>query len=612
MSVESQATKDYSNYTYAKGVLKRVIDSWAKIEDAQERIRTLRYTRDMDSVTLRASGIIKPDECYSPVRVMDTNIRREQPQYINYLTQSPRSLVFVAPRETPPDLVANGESDFTKKARYLAWEKPFMRVVDGAQTFGWDAVEVLFDDELPGHFCVEHIGHGDLIFSLDCEDLQAQEVVIRRVRLTSWQLKQFVADFGWEESSVNELIKSNSKGEVQSEDAIHCAYKCFYRKDKAVFVGWFSDKASDWLKVPTGLFLGRRDISSGKVVVGQDEEGQEIVDYPAIPETNYPIHILPYVESEDGKITCLKGRGDMDESIQEAASALQTAIVNGTLRASNVYGAPAQSPINTAPNSAPRVTDVILVNGRMYDQPITFFRSPYPEPAAIQALQAVVSQNQQEQSQVNFTVLNRKDSNKTATEVNSAEQKASELSSIQIILLSTFIRSVYGLCWSIYQSRVLQQKIEVTQNLLPFFAEQDQTTGQLRPTEYILKSSGDVDVIEKKDKLNRMMQAWPVVGQTPIGMLFLKDILKLAFPDDAEKYITELDNQTVLRDKMLIKKLADTVQATVVDPNTGQLTPQAQPHAQQLMQLKQEVEQSLTPQNGEQQNGKQGNQNVGS
>jgi hypothetical protein len=121
-----------------------------------------------------------------------------------------------------------------------------------------------------------------------------------------------------------------------------------------------------------------------------------------------------------------------------------------------------------------------------------------------------------------------------------------------------------------------------------------------------------VDVIEKKDKLNRMMQAWPVVGQTPIGMLFLKDILKLAFPDDAEKYITELDNQTVLRDKMLIKKLADTVQATVVDPNTGQLTPQAQPHAQQLMQLKQEVEQSLTPQNGEQQNGKQGNQNVGS
>src|SRR5204862_6583179 len=137
-------------------------------------------------------------------------------------------------------------------------------------------------------------------------------------------------------------------------------------------------KTSAWLKTPMKLFLGRRD-SNSPPVLDQDTSQP---DFPSVDETLYPFYMLPYVESENPKITQLTGRAFLDWPAQEAASAILSGIVNGTMRASNVYAAPdlpAGTPLtDTAP---PKQTDTKIKHGKLFDRPVKFFHTDYPDEA---------------------------------------------------------------------------------------------------------------------------------------------------------------------------------------------------------------------------------------
>lgn len=592
-AVESKSM-DYMDFSRAKAHYGRMIDSWVQVATSTERNRALRFQKGTDSADLRAGGILKQDEMYNPVRIIDTNIRREQPQYINYLTQSRRSIVFAPQEEETVDGLEKLEMDFTKKARYLGWEIPFIRCIDGAQTHGWDSVEIVFSIQYPGNFCFHHVGHENLIFALDSEDINFQETVLRREQLTAYQLQTFVAEKGWNSTEVENIIsltKQNMGGTMCEEVNVY-VFKVFFKKDGVVMVSWMHPMCNEYLVEPAPLFLGVRDT---EVAPEGGEDGGE-PDYPPVFETEFPFTIYKYIESEDPIITNLLGRVALDESVQEAVSAMSSGMINGILRASNVYASPAATNINANPNAAPRALDVVLTNGSIFDQALNFWHLPYPDASVIQAIQATVTQNQQEQSQVNFSVLNRKDSGKTATEVNAATQKAGELSSVQIILISIFIRQAYSKAWRLYQNRVLQMKIAVEESLLPLFGEftqqetpQPPLTGMgvgmdvnqppivytiAIPREYIIKSSGDVDVVQRQENLQRKMQAWPVIANTPVAGEFLKDILRASFPEDAARYIATMDQAAQAQEqqtKAMLANVSKVLQATVTDPATGKL-----------------------------------------
>jgi hypothetical protein len=603
--------RDYYDFKFAQGVYTKLIDGWGGVVDETDRQRALRYVKDADSNSLRENGTLKPDEVYTPVRLIDSNIRGEQPALIQYITQSRRSIIFASPNSEPIDGIEKLEEDFTLKARYLGWEIPFIQNLDGSQAHAWDAVEIIFDPDYPGNFCIEHIGHDRLIFSIDSEDIEAQEVIAIRKMLTNNQLRSMVKEGSFNSEQVEKLIGSGSKTLGLTDSSNEC-YKIFFKQEGIVHVAWYAKNCDEYLKEPAPLFLGLRDFTVQPPppnpleanILPLPQVDQQ--DYPPIFETEFPVVQLKYIESNDPRIIELQGRCKLDEASQEAASAIQSGMVNGTIRASNVMASPAQTPLDATPSDLPILTDVFIGNGRMFSKPVNFFTTPWPRAECVQFLQAVVTQNKQELGNVNFSVLNRKDSGKTATEIQAASKESQELSGVQVILMSIFIRRVYAKCWRIYQNRVLQGKLIIKDPyLLKLFGEDVKVDNNFQvisckeAKNYIIKSSGDVDVVQRQEKLNRLMQGWEVFGKTPIASEYLKDILRYSFPEDAVRYITILENGVDNQYKALLEKTSQVLKAVIIDPATGGLIPSAQQFGPQLQQLAQQIQQALSGQ-GEQ------------
>jgi hypothetical protein len=596
--------KDYYTYEYAKGVYDKLISGWSPIVAETERQRDIRYAKDSDSEDLRRSGLIAPDALYTPARIADTNIRMEQPSYIRYITQSRRSIIFASEDGTQVDGLEKLEEDFTKRARYEKWEVPFIRMIDGGQAHGWDALELIFDENKPGNFCFEHIGHDRLIFSTDCEDIEAQEVIAIKKMLTGKQLKAMVQD-GFDEAQVGKLIATNQKSLGQS-DCINECYEIFFKQGGVVHVAWYATACDGYLKAPTKLFMGRRDFTAPMAMDSIDELTEEIIpgDYPPIFEKEFPVVIYKYIESNDPRIVEISGRVKLDEAAQEGASALQSSFVNKSLRSAKVYGSPAGNDVNSDPSGLPLLTDVVLAGDRLISKPINFWNFPSPDESMLKGMQTLILQNKQEQSRPDFAATNRKDSGKTATEMNLVAEQKNELSSVQVILLSITLREAYAKAWKIFQNRVLQGKVIIKDPvLLNLFGEgieiEPETMRVVRCVKakyYIIKSSGDVDVVQRNEKLQRLMQGWEVFGKTPLATEYLKDIIRYSFPEDAARYIAVLEQaqmNEVAQLKGLLQQTGAALQASVMDPATGQLTPQAQPHQDKLVMLNQQIQAAL-------------------
>lgn len=596
--------KNYYDYQYAKGVYDKLISGWSATVAETERQRDIRYVKDSDSADLRTAGLIAIDAIYTPARLVDTNIRTEQPSYIRYITQSRRSIIFASSDGIQVDGLEKLEDDFTKRARYDKWEIPFIRMIDGGQAHGWDALELLFDEKKPGNFCFEHIGHDRLIFSVDCEDIEAQEVIAIKKMLTSKQLKTMVAE-GFNEAQVNKLIETNTR-RVGLSDCVNECYEVFFKEGGIVHMAWYATNCDDYLKSPAPLFMGMRDFAAGLQPPEVDPLTGQVIspaNYPPIFETEFPVILYRYIESNDPRIVEIVGRVRLDEAAQEGASALQSSFVNGCLRASKVYGSPAGANINDDPNGLPILTDVVLSGDRLISRPINWWNLPYPQESVIKGMQTLILQNKQEQSRPDFAATNRKDSGKTATEMNLVAEQKNELSSVQVILLSITLREAYAKAWKIYQNRVLQGRIIIKDpTLLNLFGKDIAVDEEMRvikcsgPAYYIIKSSGDVDVVQRNEKLQRLMQGWEVFGKTPLAMEYLKDIIRYAFPEDAARYISVLEQaeiNQVNQLKALLQQTAAVLQASVVDPASGELTPAAAPHKDKLIMLAQHIQQAL-------------------
>lgn len=610
---------DYTDYSKAKLCFKRLIDNWRDIVSNTEINRAKRYIVDCESEKLRAQGILKADEIYNTVRIIDTNIRREQPKYLNYFVGSRRALVLSSQEETHPEGVDKLEILFTKVARYDGYEIPFIRCFDGGQTHGWDFVEILFNQDKPGHFEFEHVGRDKLIFDIESHDIQKQELILKVEELTGSQLKSFVRLGGWNKEQVDKLLSETDKKSENGEEVKVCIYKCFWKTSEGnIKFSYYSDKGDDYLAPIKDLFLGIRDVNGGKKIINQEEinKGLEsgmmvepILDYPKVVETQFPFFGFKYVESENPVITDLKGRADLDESVQEGAGALTSALINGTVRASHIMGSPRPTQLNTFPNAAPKQINVTVRSGLIWDQPMDWDHLPYPDAGSItKAFQTIVGQNQQEQSSVDYLATNRKDTNKTATEIQSAQSLASELSSVQVINTSIFLRAAYGKAWLIYQSRVLQGKIKVAPTALQYFGDikykETNIDGEIRiendpltqepiivsitPKVFIVKSSGDVDVIQRDEMLQRYMQAWPVISNSGIAEEFFRDYLRLAFPQDVERYIKVLDDKKVEYTEQLKTMLMQT--ANVLKTSLGSNPEASNENMGQIQQLFQQIQ----------------------
>jgi hypothetical protein len=593
-------TEKFSNFNSARVYLQQIRDSWKPEVEATLGRRATRDVR-IDVDALRESGVIKEDETFIPVRIIDMNIKREQPSYINYLRNSRRIAIFTCTSQPQLDTQLL-EQEFTKGMTYPEWETPHFKCVDGSQTHGWDTIEVVFDTARPLKVSLEQVGHDKLFFSYDALHLQNCSRVIRQYDLTIQQLMEYVVKFGFSNEQVQNLIASKKDAGAKEESTFR-VYKCFYKLEGVVYVGWFALDygTSDWLKAPVKLFLGRRIKQQVEVMVdvpiqiGINPDGTPLMHVTKQPtlqeqwvnvdETNYPLFVLPYQETEKQKITEHDGRVFLDANKQEAHTAVLTGFVNGITRASNVYGSPSQ---DTADGGPLKVADVKLVNGAVMTRPMNFWHPDYPDPSVLKALQYMDGANANEVGDTNFAALNRQDSRKTATELTQAQNESQKLDSVQLVLYSTHIRLVYSFAWLIVQSQALQ-------GLLPSFLLTLQANGQyvqdvntISQT-FDVRAAGDVDVIQKAQMVQQMKQDWPVIQTTALAQTFLIDLVKLQYPNDAERY-----EQILLQGdqkKQVIQGLATLVMELVkANPSLiASLSPEQQQQMAQLAQTTQAV-----------------------
>lgn len=593
------------SFTYAKPRIKSLIDRWNHIEEDVKRARMLRYMK-MDKETLNGLGLFKEDETFIGVRLIDTNCKAEQPPYTSYITQSRRSLIFEQPGGFDIPGIQKLEHAFTIASRYEGWDKPFIKTVDGAIFLGWDWVEVCLDITKPGHFSVEHVGNERLLFDHEAEDIQQQELVLRFQELSKIQLLSDITQYNFNKEQVRKILDATEENQGKTKDILYKIYKVFFKKDDVVYSAYYGgDKTTDWLRVPTLFSLGRADIEAGPTLPtgASDANQQPILNFSPLQEGEYPFYILPYIESENPKIVELRGRGFLDEPAQEGASALMSATVNGTMRAACIFGSPDNTnPAQNLDTAAPKQIDCKIRHGGIYDKPIKFWSPPYPPAVPLQVLEALGTANKAETSQVNYAAKNRKDSRKTAEEIKASQQDEQQLTAVQVTTLSAFMRQVYTRCYSIYANRIQQGKITVSEDIK-----------QLVKGTYVMRAAGDVDVVERGEKLQQLMSAWPVVSKTPLANEFLKIYIRCAFPDDSMHLTSMLDqgNQA----KQLVQQLSTLLFHAVIQPqppkvanpneqqgSQGQggmppLKPEFQGLEPQLMQVSQMVQQFL--QNGQ-------------
>lgn len=617
------------DFGQARVHLDRLIQDWhTEVEDSEVR----RKTRDIevDIEGLRQKGDLDEDETLIPVRVIDTNITREQPPYINYLKNSRRICTFrsLDNPDTDPQLI---EQEFARGMTYPGWETSHFKCLDGGQTHGWATIEVVFDTDKPLNVGLEYVAHDELFWPRTVKDIQDSPRMVRAYDVTITKLKSWVRDYGFDLAQVSTIVDPVKN--TQKEQETRRIYKLYFKKEGVVYIAWFAltDGVKDWLKKPAKLFLGIKhkvqktktelqpqqqqsvDPMTGQVMVSTVNVPVEVPyeDWEDSDIKMYPIFVLPYRETEKPKVVDHKGRVFLDENKQEAQTAILSGFVNGLTRASNIYGSPSQEDGTGA--SLKELEDIKMCGGRMLSKPINFWSPPYPDPMVIKAMQYFDTANSEETNQVNFAAMNREDSRKTAREISAAEQQQQLLNSVQLTLFSTHIRSIYGFAWLIVQSQALQSNIifllkqqqrpqmmmgqqlpdpnNPAQPLMETYYENDfETIGQT----WELRAAGDVDVVQRQEKIQQMMQDWPVISQTGLATRFLSDLMRLKYPDVGDQYAQIIESTSSIEQMQGMIVGMGTIMAGMVQqhPEMMQTIPPEQ--QQQIMQLIQQSQQMAT------------------
>lgn len=624
-----EVRKNLFEWDQAKPRLNKLKGFWNAEVNATIERRLYRKV-DLSPRGLRESGRLKPDETIVPMRVIDTNIRRENPAYVNYLVSPARQYIFdcLANPAVDSQTIQNLEKDVTTGLRYPGWERAYFKVFDGAQLHGWDATEVVFDPSKPLHVDSEHIGHENLFFSVDALDINSCEVLMRRYSISAMQLRSWVSEFGFDPHQV-QIALDIIKG-IDRADQNFILYKVFFKWQKVVYVAWCSlEFCDDWLKKPEKLKLGiKKQVQvmkqvpqqvPGGIVPHPTQPGKMVITPPSVQMiqqptmewqdvdiVDYPIFLNVYLITEEQPIIMAIGRGFLDKYMQEAQTSIATGFCNTLTRASNVYGSVAGDPSSTA---EPKQLSTPLNNGALYDKEIKFFTTPQPDPQCIQALEYFGTKNTEDAGQISYAANDRVDSRKTATEITSAEQTQQQLSTVQVSLLSIYLTLEGNFKWLIIQSQALQGLVNLLQvpgqpqltpngGSVPSYINNIEMIGK----QYILKPAGSVDVVERQKMLQQMRGDWPVLQQTPLALEFMKEFIRQAYPNQANRWIQILDQQQ--DENKLIATMAAMLQHLMqTDPN---ISPQDK---QTLQQVVQAANQLLNPvKQAQTQDGKQAGQ----
>jgi len=523
---------DYINsvdYTKLEKKFKDMVHAMGDIAEKNKIARDLRYV-EVDIEGERARGKLQPDELLIPQHLIDTNIRREQPAYVQFVSQSPRAVVLTCIEEPTFD-ATELEKDVSNRLRFPGWQLSMFSCIDGMQQNGYGIMELVLDQSQPGELAHEFVPYGDFGFPADTKDIQEAEMVCRNYYFSRTRLLEMTdpKTWGFDAEQVKKVIDQSPPSDDgiisdNKDKSLFKIQKLMFRVGGVVQVAWACDKSTDgWLRAPRPLYIGRRQPKQAPSMVDllKAKLKGKMPDEPVF-ETRYPYFMYPYLISEDSTVGHLKGRAFLDQDCQQAVISLISSYVTAHRRASGLYF----SKTTEDPNDDWLLKkNIFFKSGALINSKVTQFQLTPPSADVLTAVNVLITGNSQETSQVNFAANNRKDSRKTAKEISTSENQEAKLTTVQVVLFSLATKSLYETMFNIIQSRVVSGLLIVPANIQQAYQKK-----------FIVKPAGDTDVIERQQLIQAMMMAWPIISQTPLAMPFFIDMIGKMFPEQAARY----------------------------------------------------------------------------
>jgi hypothetical protein len=569
--------KNLLDLNTANGLFSQYISTHGTVEATIVTNRRLRSNK-ADVEQMRSAGLLQENQTFIGIRLIHQNINQSLPPLLSYLKQSPRMATFV------PGDNAYLDQEFTRVLQYPGWEVPYMELLDGSELNGLGYMMVKHDATKLGAVAMETIPIGEILYDRRLKSLQDSPAVLIKHVITSVSFYHWDSfeNFDKESDGYKAITAKLTSNEINNIGDDLVIYETFVKVNGFVYRGWYYKDGKQWLKQPLPFSNGIEETVPEINIDPTAMTTEPTYVSKPVHLTYYPIAVKRIAITENRKHDEVEGRAVDDYHKQEAATTLMTAAVNGSTQAANTMWAPDGANLDGV---APAQLQFKIKNNAIWKTPMRAFTSPWPDPMIFKGIESVIQQNAMETNQVAWAVNNRKDSRKTATEIEAAQQQQGMLTGTSALVFSIFLRDVLTMTWPIVQSAAKKGTIK-------FLIEVSDPVEKeaILSKQYEVKPAGDIDFVEKQQRIANIQQDLPLFQGQPIGQEMLKEYIRLRYPEKYDAWSKVLAQGN---DAQLIQGLAQALQATVTDEATGQLKPEFQPEAQSLQQLQQAVEQRL-------------------
>jgi hypothetical protein len=572
--------KNLLDLNTANGLISQYISSHGAVEATTVTNRRLRSNK-ADVEQMRSAGLLQENQTFIGVRLINQNINQALPPLLSYLKQSPRMATFV------PGDNSYLDQEFTRVLQYPGWEIPYIEVLDGAELNGIGYMMVKADNTKLGGVSMETIPFNEIVYDRRLKSLQDSPAVLIKHVITAVSFYHWDSfeNFDKNSDAYNAITKRLLSEEVNVIGDDLVIYETFVKVNGFVYRGWYYKDSKQWLKQPLPFSNGIEE-SVPEVNIDPMAMTTEptYVNKP-VHLTYYPIAVKRAEIKENRKHDEAEGRAVEDYHKQEAATTLMTAAVNGCTQAANTMWSPDGANLD---GMAPAQLQYKIKNNAIWKTPMRAFTAPWPDPMIFKGIEAITQQNAMENNQVAWAVNNRKDSRKTATEIEAAQQQQGMLTGTSALVFSIFLRDVLTMTWPIVQS-------EAKKGSIKFLIEVSDPAEKeaILSKQYEVKPAGDIDFVEKQQRITNIQQDLPMFQGTPIGQEMMKEYVRLRYPEKYDQWSKILSQGN---DTQLIQGLGQALQAVVTDEATGQLKPEFAAEAQSFQQLQQAVQQRLAQQ----------------
>ena len=572
--------KNLLDLNTANGLFSQYISSHGAVEATTVTNRRLRSNK-ADVEQMRSAGLLQENQTFIGVRLINQNINQALPPLLSYLKQSPRMATFV------PGDNSYLDQEFTRVLQYPGWEIPYIEVLDGAELNGIGYMMVKADNTKLGGVSMETIPFNEIIYDRRLKSLQDSPAILIKHVITAVSFYHWDSfeNFDKNSDAYKAIAKRLLSEEVNVIGDDLVIYETFVKVNGFVYRGWYYKDSRQWLKQPLPFSNGIEESVPEINIDPMAMTSEPTYVNKPVHLTYYPIAVKRSEIKENRKHDEAEGRAVEDYHKQEAATTLMTAAVNGCTQAANTMWSPDGANLDGV---APAQLQYKIKNNAIWKTPMKAFTSPWPDPMIFKGIEAITQQNAMENNQVAWAVNNRKDSRKTATEIEAAQQQQGMLTGTSALVFSIFLRDVLTMTWPIVQSDAKKGSIKFLIEVSDP-AEKEEILSK----QYEVKPAGDIDFVEKQQRITNIQQDLPMFQGTPIGQEMMKEYVRLRYPEKYDQWSKILSQGN---DSQLIQGLGQALQAVVTDEATGQLKPEFAAEAQSFQQLQQAVEQRLAQQ----------------